>query len=389
MVALGLGLLWPCPRPARAASEFNEYIVVAQMNLWYYGPGIYGGFESWDGSGARLTPLTPLLGETYFSSDPQVVRQQIDWAADHGVDAFSIEWTTPRGIPGSMEENLDDAFLAAENLWRIKWCIFHDFNLRLGQTPGLEDIDVTQGVDFNDPRVFQLFVEDFVHFARKYFGHPQYLTIKGRPVVYIWATWNFKGDLAGAVARAREVAAQEGYDLYLVGDEINEAWFDPAHAALFDAHTNFTFLIGGQDWTQWAHVGQAASAMEGVFQRWSQRIAGLTVAGRGNQPVVLQPGFAPQYDDRLFHDSIGGNSIWVLAENQDQVKAMAQAAHDHAQPVDQEGTKLVWINTWNNWAETTTLEPTAALGPKYPGGNYQFDMVDAVREVFGHQTFAP
>ena len=54
------------------------------MNLWYYGPGIYGGFESWDGSGARLTPLTPLLGETYFSSDPQVVRQQIDWAADHG-----------------------------------------------------------------------------------------------------------------------------------------------------------------------------------------------------------------------------------------------------------------------------------------------------------------
>jgi hypothetical protein len=49
--------------------------------------------------------------------------------------------------------------------------------------------------------------------------------------------------------------------------------------------------------------------------------------------------------------------------------------------------KLIWINTWNNWAETTTIEPTASLGSKYPASNYQFDMLEVVREVFGNETY--
>lgn len=52
-----------------------------------------------------------------------------------------------------------------------------------------------------------------------------------------------------------------------------------------------------------------------------------------------------------------------------------------------EGLQLIWLNTWNNWAESTTVEPTANLRPKYPAGNYQFDMVEVVREVFGVETY--
>lgn len=36
----------------------NEYIVIAQLNFWYYGPGLWGGFEN--DLGNRSTPLTPL-----------------------------------------------------------------------------------------------------------------------------------------------------------------------------------------------------------------------------------------------------------------------------------------------------------------------------------------
>lgn len=379
--------LWPMVRPAdSAAPAFNEYIVVSQLNLWYYGPGFWGGFETWDGSGRRNTPLTPWLGETYYSSDPKVIRQQINWAADYGVDAFSIEWTTPRGIDGSLEVNLDDAFLEADNLSRIKWCIFHDFNLRLDQTPGVE-VDISQGVDFDDPVVAQLFIDDFVHFAKKYFNHPQYLRIGDRPVVYVWATNGFIGDLAGTIETARRLVAQEGYDVYIVGEEIRDDIFPAEHVALFDASTNFTFLVCGQDWTQWSDVGDAAQALDGVLQRWGEKTADLLVDGRG-QRVNLQPGWAPQYDDRMHRENGGGgNPIWVLADSKEQVKTMAETARRHAQPIEGLGQKLVWQNTWNCWAETTTLEPTAALGPKYPGGNYQFDMLEVVREVFGAETF--
>ena len=49
---------------------------------------------------------------------------------------------------------------------------------------------------------------------------------------------------------------------------------------------------------------------------------------------------------------------------------------------------IVGVNTWNNWAEATTVEPTADLGPKYPAGNYQFDMLEVVSEVFGPETLS-
>jgi hypothetical protein len=361
-------------------SRPNEYIVIAQLNFWYYGPGRWGGFE--DDHGNRITPLTPLLGETYWASDPSVVYQQIEWAVEYGVDAFSIEWTTPRGIgtAGSMEDTLDDVFLKSPSLHKIRWVIFYDFVLRMDQTPGL-DVDLGR-IDFDQPDVYTTFVSDFVHFAEKYFDHPQYLAVDGRPVIYIWATNSYTGDLAGAVQEARDRVSELGHDVFIVGDEVCVGCFDPDHAALFDGSSTFTFLIPGLD-TSWADVGEAAVAVDGAFQWWRDQLAGLRVAGR-EEFVNFQPAWAPQYDDHL---SVPEHPTYVPAISRDQVVAMATVAREHAEPVGSSGLRLVWLNTWNCWAETTTVEPTANLGPKYPAGNYQFDMLEVVREVFGDETF--
>jgi hypothetical protein len=210
----------------------NEYIVIAQLNFWYYGPGLWGGFEN--DYGERNTALTPLLGETYRASDPQVVYQQIEWAAAYGVDAFSIEWTTPRGVGccGSMEDTLDDVFLKSPNIGKVRWAIFYDFPLRLMQTSSLEKYAVD--FNFDESEVSSTFVYDFRRFAQKYFGHPQYLTIDGRPVIYVWASNAYRGDLEGAIRNARKAVAEEGYDVFIVGDEVVANYFDPQHASLFD-----------------------------------------------------------------------------------------------------------------------------------------------------------
>lgn len=360
----------------------NEYIVIAQLNFWYYGPGEFGGFE--DSHGNRMTPLTPLLGETYWAADPDVVYQQIEWAVEYGVDAFSIEWTTPRGIGccGSMENTLDDVFLKSPNIHKVRWAIFYDFVLRLDQTPGL-DLDLTRGINFNQPDVYNTFVSDFVHFARKYFDHPQYLTIDGRPVIYIWATHSYIGNLSGAIQEARERVAELGFDVFIVGDEIRTDRFHSYHVSLFDGATTFTFLIPGIDWYALDDVGEATVEVDRAFTWWRNRMTGLRVAGR-EEFVNFQSAWAPQYDERY---CVPDNPKYVPALTRDQVVAMAEVARKHAQPVGSTGQKLVWLNTWNNWAETTTVEPTAALGAKYPAGNYQFDMLEVVREVFGSETF--
>jgi len=360
----------------------NEYIVIAQLNLWYFGSGCYGGFEAFDCSGKRTTPFEPALGHTYVSSDPHVIQQQIDWAADYGVDAFSLEWTTPREVSGSLEEIIDDAFLRAPNLDRIRWAIFYDLVLRILQTPGLS-VDLSRGMDFDDPDVYNTFVADFDHFARKYFGESHYLSIDERPVVYIWGTWNATGRFAEAFQEARQKTAAQGYNVYIVGDIIRADVFDDELASVYDANTNFTFLMPGiSTWPQ--DVGQAAAVQGDVFEKWQSEIQGLKVAGR-QENVSLQPGWAPQYDDRLRGSD--GQNIYVPAMSKDQVIAMAEVARKYAQPVGSQSWKLIWINTWNNWAEATTIEPTIDRGPKYPAGNYRFDMLEIVRDVFGAETF--
>lgn len=363
----------------------NEYVTIAQLNLWFHGSGCYGGFEAFDCSGQRSTSLTPLLGATYDSASQDVIRQQIDWAAEYGVDAFSIEWTTPRGIPGSVEDVLDDAFLTAPTLNKVRWCIFYDLVLRILQTPGL-DVDLSNGMDFDDPDVYDTFVADFEHFAEKYFSQPEYLKVDGRPVMYIWGTWNATGRYSQAFQEAREKVADLGFDVYIVGDIIRADQLNRRLATAYDANTNFLFFMPGA--RPVSDVGEAATNLDGILSQWERHISGLRVDGREDE-VVLQPGFAPQYDDRIFRAINNmGSPTYIPAASRRQVVQMAMVVRDHAASVGSEGWKLVWLNTWNNWAETTTFEPTAVSGPKYPAGNYQFDMVEVIRDVFGAKTYS-
>jgi len=374
----------PSPTPTAVPGP-NEYITIAQLNLWFNGPGCYGGFEAFNCSGQRNTSLIPSLGETYNSANADVIRQQIDWAAEYGVDAFSIEWTTPSEVPGSIEPVLDSSFLKARNLNKVRWCIFYDLVLRLDQTPGLHP-DLSRGMNFDDPDVYNTFVADFDHFAQKYFSQAQYLKIDERPVVYIWGTWNATGNYVQAFADARAKSAARGFDVYIVGDIIRNDHFYPNLASVYDATTNFLFFFAGSPPSR--DVGEAAVNLDASLTQWESKIAGLTVRGR-TESVILQPGFAPQYDDQLLkqvNNEPGG--IYIPALSKDQVIAMAQVVRQHAQPAGSQGWKLVWLNTWNNWAETTTFEPTIISGPKYPAGNYQFDMVEVIREVFGLKTFS-
>ena len=223
-------------------------------------------------------------------------------------------------------------------------------------------------------------MSDFVHFATKYFPQPQYLKIDGRPVVYVYAAWNFHGNFAGAIKEARTKALAQGYDVFIVGDALR-AQFNRKLASQFDANTIFVpFLVPGL--RVQPDIGKATPAVGKFFQTWRKNIRGLKVVGR-KETVNFEPAWTPQEDNRRFDQT---NQIYVPALSKEQAAAMARVVRDNAEPVGSLNQKLIWINTWNNWAEATTIEPTANQGAKYPAGNYQFDMLEIVREVFGAGT---
>jgi hypothetical protein len=94
-------------------------------------------------------------------------------------------------------------------------------------------------------------------------------------------------------------------------------------------------------------------------------------------PIEYQPGVIPQFDARVRR----GNDTALLAQSKDEVKQMFLMAKEtlDAKP---SGPKIVWITSWNEWHEGTAIEPTETGGKKYPGGNYGFDFLEALSEVF-------
>jgi hypothetical protein len=176
-----------------------------------------------------------------------------------------------------------------------------------------------------------------------------------------------------------------GFDVFVSGDEINNDVFDTAHVTLFDAVTTFTMLIGGTG--PFENMDSTAVGVDKVFNSWQSQLQGLKVKDR-EENVILQPAWAPQYMDSLFrfHNDMGEGQ-YVPAESKEQIIHMPEVARFYANPLGREAEKIVWLNTYNNWAEATTIEPTIASGPKYPAGNYQFDMLEVVKEVFGGETY--
>jgi hypothetical protein len=371
-----------------AASTANKVVVVAQHNLWFHGLRNDSAFVAWDGSGRRTSPFQPWIG-FYDMAKRADIERQIALAAGNGVDAFSQEWIAPLGTPGSLEADLDNAFLKARNLCRIRWAIFYDLNLRMhwmGDTSGPPN--------FDDPLVRSTFVKDFVHFATKYFKTPQYLKIDGRPVVEIWATWNFRGSVANiqsAVQAAREAVRRKGFEVYLVGDEQLFGEIDRARVSTWDATSSFIPpLMGGTPFAGQDNGSAGLAAANEFVDRasaaWVAAIDGVTVLGTST-PVAFQPGFTPQYDDTMFRavNGLEGRTS-LLAMGPQDVRALAETALRYAQPIGSTGRKIIWVGTWNNYPESTQLEATKP-GSAWPRGNTGTAVLDAAESVFGSEVF--
>ncbi|NLF86742.1 MAG: hypothetical protein GX571_11625 [Lentisphaerae bacterium] len=124
----------------------------------------------------HVQPRTPLWGYG-DESDPAVMAQKIDAAADHGLDAFIFDWYHYNDGP-FLEGALDRSYLGAPNRGRVKFALMwanHDWvdihPARRGVTPALLYPGAVT------PAAFQT-ITDLV--IARYFRHPDYGRVAGR-----------------------------------------------------------------------------------------------------------------------------------------------------------------------------------------------------------------
>lgn len=318
-------------------------------------------------------PRKPLWGYC-DEADPAVMAQQIDAAADHGVNVFIYDWYWYDDRP-FQEQCLNDGFLEAPNRSRMKFYLMwanHDANYLW---------DIRNSSAFGDTVVWRGAVTraQFEPMAKrliqKYFHLPEYYTIEGKPVFMIYDVQNLLNGFGGMEATKdalcwwkREAVRQglPGIHLQLAlqgGNEFNLSGVDGGPKGdMFEILTRLPFDSASH--YQFVHFTNIDRTYEqiipDVVREWEKM---------RQYPIPYFPHVSIGWDNNpRFADFRPG----IIRDNTpQQVEKLLQSARDYMDCHTQ--TKLLTINSWNEWTESSYLQPDDRYGYGY---------LEAVRHVF-------
>lgn len=357
LLALALGCSAPAP-PSFDSAEVDpeaRYLVGAHYYSWFP-----EAFEKGHLRGELRPPQQPELGH-YSSWSKEVVERHIAWAAEYGIDFFTLDFWPDRPA----DDQRLELFLSANNLSDIRFCIFYE-TIALGYS------DATGALRFDD-KVSQRFLADMDRIAERYLSHPQYLRLQGRPVLILYVTRTFTGTYASTLAEARRRLQARGHDVFLIGDEVYwstqlvEAEPAPTpppltsvpqepRIRLFDAITAYNFYSGEQP----EHLGYGARsrfladviALHEQFRRATQ----------GEVPVV--PSVIPGYNDRAHRPKKNHPAVprqWDAGDPEGSL--LIEMLESYALPFIDDRAPLLFVTSWNEWNEDTAIEPLALAPP--------------------------
>lgn len=321
------------PAPAKAPAP--RLRVGAYYYPWYSSDG-----RHWGGGylrGGLSPPQGPALGE-YDSRSPSTLQAHFDWAHRYGVDFFVCSWWGP----GSYEDvSLRESVLRSPAVGATGIAVLYESIALLGVSPDGHIV-------FDDAAEAKL-LADFDYLARTVFSDPHYLRLDGRPVVYLYVTRIYTGEYARAIHDLRAaIRARYGYDLYLVGDEVDwDSAPQPDHIRLFDAVTGYTMYSPSQTPGRPERTSYLRR-VRGVYRQYKRA---ADVAG-----VAFVPDVLPGYNDRGVRPAVdhyalpGGDSLFS------KFLELAGGFVDRTRPT-------LMVTSWNEWHEDTQIEPTAPAPP--------------------------
>lgn len=324
-------------------------------------------------------PRRPLWGYVN-EADRYVMEMQIAAAADHGVNVFIYDWYWYDGMP-YLEACLNDGYLKARNNDRVKFYLMwanHDVNLAWDKRnaddafTGRNNSILWRGS--LDRAEFEKICRRWIE---KYFRQPSYYKIDGKPVLMIYDLPNFVKGMGSveatkdALARFRQQTVNAGFP----GLELQVALRPESGRPLVD--------IPGQS------VGTQTQVIQelGVDSLSHYQFAHFADMNRNYEEIVRDVVAEWDHDDTRYaakyypHVSIGWDASprakqfigGVVKNNPPEQfeKALLKAkAFIDAHP---DRAPLITVNSWNEWTETSYLEPDDKYGYGY---------LEAVKRVF-------
>ena len=328
--------------------------------------------QSWYESWKLRKPLWGYVNE----ADPYVMEMEIEAAVRHGVNVFIYDWYWYDGRP-FLENCLNDGFLKAKNRDKMKFYLMWA-NHNVNECWNIDRSDDNQK-DGNiiwrgevSPDEYKRLVDRWIE---KYFKEPNYYKIDGKPVFMIYDPKNFiktfggnLDDTRAAIDYFREKTAEAGFPglhLQITSWNVEAANYSGIdgevcdvsaiyHRLGFDSATNYQW-VHFQPPTNYAEMTERASLeYKKITERGMCYFPHVSV-GWDNNPrfIKFRPGIATENTPEAFEKAL---------------RVAKEYADTHPLPAP-----LITVNSWNEWTETSYLEPDRLYGYGY---------LEAIKRVF-------
>jgi hypothetical protein len=200
---------------------------------------------------------------------------------------------------------------------------------------------------------------DIRHIASQYFGHPNYLKIDDKPVLFVHLSrWlHSKGLLKVAIKLMRKGASEAGYEeIYIVGDH---AYNDPSE--LPEQYEPFTILDAVTNYDVYGSMGRPLYAGQEGVEAYISKQKGWSSKEAKETKCDFIPSITPGYNEMGVRN-LGRNpmsrKLEAGADEGSLFRTMLESAMDLA---DEDTGNILMINSFNEWHEDTQIEPVKGL----------------------------
>jgi len=335
-----------------------QYHPIPENNEWW-GPG----FTEWINVArgrpmfrGHYQPRIPADLGFYDLRLPETRLAQAELAGSHGIEAFCY-WHYWFGGRRILERPFTEVLLSKEP--NFPFCLGWANETWTGVWHGLPDKVLIEQT-YPGP-------EDYTaHFltALRAFTDPRYLTVDGKPLFYVYRPLQLP-DSRRFSDLWRELALKVGLKgLYLVG-EGRQGW-NP-HTAGFDALVN-TGLFGLTVWQPWFHPRsrllwewKRLRARPTIY-RYEEICESFIDARVGPTPhVTSHVPLLPGWDNT---PRSGVNGLVLQGSTPDLFRRQVRRAFGVGAGAPLEH-RLVFLKSWNEWAEGNYMEPDLRYGRRY------------------------
>lgn len=322
-------------------------------------------------------PRKPLWGYVN-EANPDVMAMEIDVATRYGVNVFIYDWYWYDKRP-FLEQCLNDGFLKAHNNKKMKFYLMwanHDAMLlwdkRNSRLRWNEEATVWSGKqDFAE---FRVIVDRLIH---KYFLLDNYYKIDDCPVFMLYDLHNFIQGFGGleqakkAIEYLREEVKKAGFkDLHLqtsVNDR-SSSHTDPRYSDARQQFKAYMEYLGFNSFTNYQMIEFESKEMENLSPTsYSERVKCLPKEleriEKEKYSIPYFPNVSVGWDSNPRFNEVAQNIL--LDCTPEAVEVAFRTAKAYVDKHKELPAPLLTVNSWNEWTETSYLQPDNVYGYGY------------------------